>query len=251
MLPTHKCYVEVFSGAAWVLLAKQPSEVEILNDIDGEVVNFFRIVRSRPEELVKSFEWALAARQEFERLRDVDPNILDPVSRAHRFYYLIMAGWGGELHSPRFQTSINDEGHGNRLIGAIKHLRERIMPVYERLQTVIIEDLDWLACVDRYDRRDVVMYLDPPYPDNNCNYRYNMRSWQDHEDLANRVKQLKAKFLLTTYDLPKLRELFSDFYITPVQFGAGMPGSNGRRNREIIVTNYIPQSIHDESQTYG
>jgi len=243
MLPPHECYVEVFAGAAWVLFGKQPSKVEVLNDIDGQVINSFRVVKERPEELIASFEWDLVSREEFERLRDKDPVSLDPVARAHRFYYLVMAGWGGELHNPRFQTSVTDGGHGNRLIGAMKHLRERIMPVYTRLQTVIIEHLDWRECVDRYDKEPTVMFLDPPYPGNNCNYRFNLREWHDHQEIAAGMKKAKAKCLSTTYDLPELRELFADFYITPVNFPAGMPGRNRRRNHEIIVTNYDPGSV--------
>jgi DNA adenine methylase len=241
MLPPHKCYVEVFAGAAWVLFGKQPSQVEVLNDIDGEVVNFFRVVKERPEELIASFEWELASRQEFKRLRDIDPMTLDSVTRAHRFYYIIMAGWGGEFSSPRFQTSVNDQGHGNRLIGALQGLRERIMPVYTRLQTVIIEHLDWRDCMERYDKKPAVMFLDPPYPGNNCNYRYNLQEWHDHQEIAARMRSANAKCLLTTYDLPKLRKLFSDFYITPVRFPSGMSGRNGRSNHEIIVTNYNPK----------
>ena len=243
MLPPHECYVEVFAGAAWVLFGKEPSKVEVLNDIDGEVINFFRVVKERPEELITSFEWDLASREEFERLRDLDSDLLDPVHRAHRFYYLVMAGWGGELHSPRFQTSITDKGHGNRLIGALRGLRERIMPVYSRLQTVIIEHLDWRECIDRYDKEPTAMFLDPPYPGNSCNYRFNLREWHDHQEIATRMRKTRAKCLLTTYDRPELRELFAEFYITPVHFPSGMSGQHGRRNHEIIVTTYDPGSV--------
>jgi len=113
LLPSHTCYVEPFAGAAWVLFAKPPSDVEILNDIDQELVNFFRVVREQPAALIESFDFALVARAEFERLADTDPTTLNMIQRAHRFYYLIMAGWGGELNYPRFQTSISDGGHGN------------------------------------------------------------------------------------------------------------------------------------------
>lgn len=243
MLPPHECYVEVFAGAAWVLFGKQPSKVEVLNDIDGEVINFFRVLKERPDELIASFEWTLTGREEFERLKDLDSKSLDPVARAHRFYYLIMASWGGELYNPRFQTSVTDGGHGNRLIGAMKDLRQRVMPAYTRLQTVIIENLDWRKCMGQYDKEPVVMFLDPPYPGNNCNCRFNMRKWDDHEEIARRMRDAKARCLLTTYDLPELRDLFGGFCITPVSFPSGMPGRRGRRNREIIVTNYDPESI--------
>src|SRR5207237_3743942 len=132
---------------------------EILNDIDQELVTFFRVVKEKPEELVASFEWELVARAEFERLASLDLSQLTDVQRAHRFYYIIMAGWGGELNYPRFGTSITVGGHGNRLIGALQHLRERIEPVHKRLSTVIIECLDWQDCLDRYDSSSTVMYV--------------------------------------------------------------------------------------------
>jgi DNA adenine methylase len=247
MLPPHDCYVEVFGGAAWVLFAKTPSRVEILNDIDSELVNFFRVVKHKPEELIESFEWELVSREEFKRLLDLPVDRLNEVQRAHRFYYIVMAAWGGELGVARFQTSTSDGGHGNRLIGALKDLRSRIMPVHQRLQTVIIENLTWQECIERYDKgytpeKRVVMYLDPPYPDNPCNYQYNMRKWEDHEKLTETLRNLKSRFLLTSYNLPEIRQLYGGFYITEVDFAAGMPtnGNQRSRNREIIVTNYDP-----------
>lgn len=131
MLPPHTCYVEVFGGAAWVLFGKTPSPVEILNDIDGELINFFEVVKRQPEELLAFFDLALVSRGEFNRLLEQNPHDLDQVARAHRFYYLIMASWGGELRTPRFQTSICDDGHGNRLIGVLKSLRQRIIPKFD------------------------------------------------------------------------------------------------------------------------
>ena len=219
MLPPHDCYVEVFGGAGWVLFGKEPSKVEVFNEIDGDVVNFFRVAKHKPDELVESFEWELVSREEFERLRDLPAETLTDVQRAHRFYYLIMAAWGGELGTPRFQTSISDGGHGNRLIGALKNLRERIMPVHERLQTVIIEKLSWQECIARYDRpyeeKRVVMYLDPPYPGNNVNYQHNMREIEEHEQLVEVLRNVQSRFILTSYDLPEVRELYDhdDFHI--------------------------------------
>jgi DNA adenine methylase len=151
MIPPHECYVEVFGGAGWVLFGKPPSKVEVLNDIDQELMNFWRAVRHSPEDFVRTFDLELVSRAEFDRLKDMDPSTLGPMERAHRFYYLIMAGWGGELEHPRFQTSRSDGGHGNRLIGAIGSLDRRIRPIHARLKTVIIENLTWEDCVSRYD----------------------------------------------------------------------------------------------------
>ncbi len=153
-----------------------------------------------------------------------------------------MASWGGEFHYPRFQTSINDGGHGNRLFGALQTLHKRITPVYERLRTVIIENLDWQTCFDRYDRPGTVMYIDPPYPENGCNYVHNMRDRSDHEKLAHRLNHAQCRWLLSSYDTPFIRELFAEHRIIPVQSSSGMnTEKNGNTrvvNKEVLIMNY-------------
>lgn len=246
LLPPHSCYVEPFAGAAWVLFGKQPSDVEIINDIDQNLVSFFRVGKEKPEELIASFEWELVARAEFDRLADLNLSVLTDIQRAHRFYYLIMAGWGGELNYPRFQTSVFGGGHGNRLIGALKTLRQRLEPVHDRLRTVIIENLDWRSCVDRYDREGVVMYVDPPYPGNKCNYAHNMRKWEDHYLLAERLAAARCKWILSSYDIPEIHAMFPEHYILAVQSASGMNveknGNTRVLNKEVLVTNFAPPS---------
>jgi DNA adenine methylase len=246
LIPEHTCYLEPFGGGGWVLFGKQPSPVEVYNDIDQELVNFFRILKRSPEELIKSFEWELVARSEFERLAQVDPHTLSEVERAHRFYYLIMAGWGGELDYPRFQTSISDGGHGNRLIGALKHLRERLEPIHHRLQTVIIENLSWEQCIDRYDRDKTFMYIDPPYPQNGCNYKHNMQDWAEHRKLAVRLANTTCKWILSSYDSPEVHEMYDGYNIISIQSYSGMKaeknGSARVLNQEVLIANFSTQT---------
>lgn len=246
IMPEHSCYIELFAGAAWVLFGKKPSSVEVLNDIDTELVNFFRVVKYQPEAFLQSFDFDLVSRAEFERLANLDTTKLSEIERAHRFYYIIMAGWGGELNYPRFQTSITDGGHGNRLIGAMKYLRERIEPVYERLKTVVIENLDWRDCFKRYDRPSAFMYIDPPYPENKCNYLHNMRSWDEHFELAAMLKNSQCKWVLSSYDTQEIRHLYSECEILPIQVFSGMKvkkNNNSRvLNEEVLICNYQPHS---------
>jgi len=243
MLPPHTCYVELFTGGAWVLFAKSPSDVEIINDIDQELINFFRVIKETPQEFMASFKWELVSRAEFDKLANQDLTHLTDVQRAHRFYYLIMAGWGGELNYPRFQTSIQDGGHGNRLIGALKTLEKRINPIHERLSTVIIENLDWQKCLDKYDRSNVVMYLDPPYPNNGCNYAYNMRSWEEHKKLAHRLTQTKCKWILSSYDIAEIHHLYAQYHIKSVTSYSGMKSKKTSKkrvlNQEVLITNFL------------
>ena len=254
LIPEHQCYVEPFGGAAWVLFGKSPSSIEVLNDIDEELINFFRVVKRQPEELIKSFDMELVSRSEFRRLADVEPRSLSEVERAHRFYYLIMAGWGGEAAYPRFQTSTSDGGHGNRLVGALKTLRRRIEPVHDRLKTVIIENLDWNDCINRYDRPTSFLYLDPPYPGNGANYKHNMRLMADHSAIAERLGSVLGKWMLSSYDTEQVRANFRDYNIVPIQSASGMraadsdvDGNRRKRtlNKEILVLNYDPPAKSD------
>ena len=246
MIPPHTCYVEPFAGAAWVLFGKPKSDVEIINDIDGELITFFRVVREKPEELIESFAWELVSRAEFNRLANLAPQSLTDVQRAHRFYYLIMAGWGGEARYPRFQTSIRDGGHGNRLAGALKSLRQRLTPIHRRLQTVLIENMDWQDCMERYDSPSTVMYLDPPYMGNGANYKFNMRGKDDHQAIAGQLTQAKGFWILSSYDTPEIRDLFRGYEITPIQSSSGMRTGKSERqagkhrtiNQEILITNF-------------
>jgi len=256
--PKHDCYVEVFGGAGWVLFEKEPSKVEVFNDINQELTNFFSVVRNQPQKLIESFRWELVERAKFESLQSMpDQNIADltSVERAHRFFYIIMAAWGGEYGSARFQTSVKDGGKGNRLIGALQNLEKRITPAHQRLQKVIIENLSWQECISRYDKKgkaDILMYLDPPYPDNNVNYAHNMRSWAEHEELARVCRSMNAKFVLSSYDTREMRELFPSrkYDIMPVQFASGMPTTNGttKPNQEILITNFALESVEKRGE---
>lgn len=251
LITPHSCYVEPFAGAAWVLFGKQPSPVEVINDIDQDLITFFRVVKQKPKALIDSFRWSLVSRAEFQRLATQNPYKLTDVQRAHRFYYLIMAGWGGELRYPRFQTSISDGGHGNRLAGALQSLDERLSPIHKRLRTVLIENLTWQECIDRYDSDRTFMYIDPPYPGNGVNYVHNMRDWESHQQLANRLAGTKCKWIVSSYDTAEIRALFAGHTILRVQAASGMDSDSTQHNRtvnrELLILNYSPSTEVEQS----
>ncbi|WP_300832411.1 DNA adenine methylase, partial [uncultured Bilophila sp.] len=101
-IPEHLCYVEPFAGAAWVLFRKPESEVEVINDINKELVTFYRCIQHHLEEFVRYFKWVLVARDEFERLKRVEPDTLTDIQRAARFYYLQQQCFGGRITNPSF-----------------------------------------------------------------------------------------------------------------------------------------------------
>jgi len=88
------------------------------------------------------------------------------------------------------------------------------------------------------------MYLDPPYPDNGANYAHNMREWAAHRELAERLKHTQCKWILSSYDIPEIREMFGKHFIISVQSSSGMSvkkNDNSRvPNKEVLVTNFAP-----------
>lgn len=243
LIQPHRRYVEPFCGAAHIFFEKSPCQEEFLNDLDPDVANFWQVIKERPWDFVASFGFSLVARAEFERLKTMSgEEITDPVRRAYRFFYLVMSGWGGEMKSPRFCVSINDGGRGNRLIGAIQSLPERVEEAHRRLaytNTQIING-DWRACLDELDGADTFFYLDPPYPNNHVGYLYNLRSWAAHQALAERLGHVKGQWLLTLNDSPEARQLYAGCTIVPMNWASGMPSRGGKcfRNREILIANY-------------
>jgi len=105
LIPSHKCYVEPFCGAAAMFFLKQPSDVEVLNDINGELINVFRIVKYHLEELYKQFKWALTSRQNWAWLQATPADTLTDVQRAARFLYLQKLAFGGKVDGQTFGTS--------------------------------------------------------------------------------------------------------------------------------------------------
>ena len=250
LMPPHHTYCEPFAGAAWTLMGKPQSPLEILNDLDPEVVNFFTVLRDQPREFIRSFYLELVSRAEFHRLADTDPGSLNAVDRAHRFYYLVMAGWGGEYLYPRFQTAIRDAGHGNRLVNALLHLEEKIIPAHRRLRGVTIENQDWLACLQSHDGPDTLFYVDPPYAGNGVNYRYNMRDDESHDRLADALQRCQGLWIASGYDNPSTRRRFQNHWIVPLTASAGMPdGRRGRStNLEVLATNFDPNRLLPETR---
>ena len=105
LFPDHSCYVEPFCGAAALFWLKNPSQVEVLNDINGELVNLYRVVQHHLEEFVRQFKWALSSRQIFEWHKVTRPETLTDIQRAARFFYLQKNAFGAKVAGQNFGTS--------------------------------------------------------------------------------------------------------------------------------------------------
>src|SRR6266436_766387 len=97
LLPEHTTYVEPFAGGAQVLFHKQPSRVEVLNDLNGNIVNFYRVCQHHHEELIRHTRFAVSSRELYELYRRQDPATLTDIQRAARFLYLQKTSYGGKI----------------------------------------------------------------------------------------------------------------------------------------------------------
>lgn len=237
LFPPHNVYVEVFGGGASVLLTKPTSQLEVYNDLDALLVNFFTVLRDRPLDLVPLLELTPYSRLEWERARELVDDETDPVERA-RLFYVIAAGsfagfaakdngsagrgWGGErlgrMHLSRAASTANRVDHIWRFV--------------ERLRLVQIDHLSWRLCLDRYDDPDALFYLDPPYvPETRRSggYRHELTK-EDHEELVDRVLGLKGIAIISGYDSP-LYEPLTGGGFTRHEWGVWSTAARGNKNQ--------------------
>ncbi len=231
MLPAHKTYVEPFSGGAQILFHKPPSDVEILNDLDGEIVNFFRVCQQHPEELVRYLKSMIVSREWYKLLQESNPETLTDIQRAARHLYLLKNSYGGMVVRQNYHLHVVQAPGFNP-----DKLPEIIADVHKRLARVQIECLPYEKVLKHFDRPETCFYLDPPYYGRSL-YRHNL-SPKDFAAMAKLLEGLKGKFILSLNDLPEVRAIFQQFKIQAVELAYSAQPSVGRRYGEVLITNF-------------
>lgn len=237
LFPPHTCYVEVFSGAAWVLFGKPPeaSKSEVLNDLDGELVNFWRVVKHRPAEFSEAASWMLASRELFELTRSLD-GIGDEITRAIKFYSVLRLAYGAKRIHNHFgiRREKRPEIHWPLL-------KEEIAKIVARLRLVWIERLPWSKCISIFDRPDSFFYLDPPYHcETSKSYRHSFTD-EDHVALAAVLtRKVRGKWLLSYNDEPFIRHLYrgAGIRLGRLDVKYGLQGGTWKPKRELLIRNY-------------
>ena len=226
--PAHECYVEVFAGGAALYFMRPPAKVEVINDVNGELVNLYRVVQHHLEEFVRHFKWALTSRQVFEWLKATVPETLTDIQRAARFYYLQQNCFGGKIEGQSFGTATTAPPGLNLL-----RLEENLSAAHLRLSSTYIEQLNWRACVDKYDRPHTLFYLDPPYFETQG---YGVPfPYSEYEEMARCLRSLKGKAIVSLNDHPDIRCIFDGFCIETVDIRYTVSGGEGAARREIVV----------------
>lgn len=224
---TYDRYVEVFGGAGWVLFAAdRHAPKEVYNDINGELVNLFRVVKYHPEALQKELEWLLMSRELF--FDEIGRNLrgMTDIQRAARFYTIIKESYGTACHSFRCD--------GRDLQKSIAY----VSTISKRLNKVVIENTDFERIIKLYDRPTALFYLDPPYYDAEKYYqdKFNI---EDHERLRVELGHIKGKFVLSYNDCVEIRQMYTGYNIIPVERQDKLVTKNKSRSyKELIIKNY-------------
>lgn len=209
LFPAHQCYVEPFCGAAALFFIKPPSSVEVLNDVNGELVNLYRVVKHHLEELYRQFKWALTSRQNWGWLQATPVETLTDVQRAARFLYLQKLAFGGKVAGQSFGTATTSRPRFN-----IFTLEEDLAEAHYRLAATTIEHLPWQEVIKRYDRPHTLFYCDPPYWQVE-GYGVDF-PWAEYEALAGTAKEIKGQMIISINDHPEIRKLFKGWPVVEI-----------------------------------
>ena len=213
LLPPHNCWVDLFCGSASITLAKQAAYIEIINDIDGNIINVFEQLRNKPEELIKIVELTPYARDEFCKVR-ADTVANNDLERARMFLVEAMMSINGILAGSKGGFSYSDsytrsgkEARVNRWT----NFPERLRRVVERLRDIRVENMDAMELLKKFvNRPATLVYLDPPYlTDRASGYVHDARDEDFHIKLLNICNSARCMILVSGYENDIYDELLS------------------------------------------
>lgn len=228
-IPEHSTYIEPFAGGLAVLLSKPRVKVEVINDLNAELVTFYRYVRLHSEALKIELAGRLQSRQEFVDMRTSHP--LTDLQRAVRWYLLKVCSFGGYSDAwGRSKTGFHgfDEDRHLALIDAVS----------KRLNRVFIESKDWEEVVAFYDNPTAFTYFDPPYVVGDPGAAYDAFTAEEMQRVRTRTDQMKGQWMLSCDDSPACREIFSDhtFVQLPIKYASsGAAGQAKPTSWELLI----------------
>lgn len=204
-LPEHRIYVESFGGGASVLMRKPRSNGEVYNDLDGEVVNVFRVLQRNHRRFKRLMEVTPFARDEMELSYG---RVKDPVERARRTVIRSFMGFGADSVTRNSRTGFRNNKGGTSPAHDWANWPWQIDIFHARMADVVIENRDACEVMASQDSPDTLHYVDPPYPmstrsDGSCShgYRFEMTD-QEHEGLATFLTELKGMVVISGYPHP-------------------------------------------------
>lgn len=225
---TYNRYIEVFGGAGWILFSSDKhAAMEVYNDVNGDLVNLFRCVKYHPDAIKNELRYIFMSREQFFDARNqIQMRGTTDIQRAARFWILIKESFGTDLRSFGLRSRDMEVAKG--------YLNE----VSERLNKVVIENLDFQQILRTYDKEDALFYLDPPYYETEKYYPDRFMP-EDHIRLRDALGGIKGKFILSYNDCEYVRELYKGYAIIEVDRMHNLVCTETKpRYHELIIKNY-------------
>lgn len=221
LLPAHEHYVEPFAGSLAVLLAKPASSMETVNDLDGDLMAFWRVLRDCPADLERVC--ALTPHSRAEHTAAYEPAV-DELEQARRVWVRLTQGRGGTLRNTGWRHYVRPVG----TTGMPDYLAAyvaRIAAAAERLAAVSLECRPALDVIASYGKhRKVCLYVDPPYlasTRTSVNYQHEMPRTDQHVELAKALLECEAAVVLSGYDSPLYADLYSSWHRVEIPTATG------------------------------
>lgn len=239
MIPEHILYGEPFFGGGAVFFLKKPSKIEVINDTNAELMNFYRVAKTRFNELNDMVQLSLISRNLHHHATIVyhNPDLFDDVRRAWAIWVLCMMGFSAKLDGP-FGFDKKDGSQSKRLMFKKQDFTEELM---HRLEKVQIESADALYVIQSRDHEDAFFYCDPPYIGSNMGH-YKGYTEEDFKALLEMLASLKGKFLLSSYPSPMLSEFIQanswNSMKKDITVTVNKKGGNPKTKTEVLTANY-------------
>lgn len=240
LVPPHKIYCEPYFGGGALFFAKAPADVEIINDLNSEVVNFFKVAKTRFAELEKEIKGSLHSRELYKKAMVVysNPDMFDEVKRAWAFWVATNQGFSSLIGSWGF-------GKTNSKEKAVAHKRDCFSCEFsERLKGVQIENNDALKIIARADSKDTFIYVDPPYVGSDQGH-YKGFNEQHLDELLKTLSSVKGKFLLSSYPSPLLNKYIrkNKWRVQRLDRPVAVTKLTDKMKTELMIMNYDPATV--------
>lgn len=243
----HKAFVEPFAGSGAIILNKKPSPVEVYNDLYGDVVNFFQVLRNQGDELIKLLELTPYSREEFAFCCE-DKEDHSSLEKARRFFVKarqVRNGLATMATAGRWSYTKKDSRRERALtVSQWLSAIDGLDLICERLRNVQIENLDAFELIPRYDTENTLFYVDPPYlmssRTGGINYKHEF-SEQDHINLINMLSSLKGKVIISGYQSDLYSDMLSSWNEIKNSFklaNSTLKDGEKKERQEIIWTNF-------------
>lgn len=235
-VPEHHCYVEVFAGGAKLYFAKEPAPVEVLNDTDAGLVNFYKVIRDHYVDFQNRWRLLLHSSIWFKEFLAMDPAKLNSTDQACRFWYLLNGSFASLGRTFGRSKKRNPATH-------IATTFQKAEMMHERLAITTIEQVDFQEVIERYDFEDAFFYLDPPYLNKSKDMYQEIMVEADFVRLKNCLAGVKGRFLMSHGADNFIKDLFSEFQIREVETTYLMTGGLNKEainktRSEYLISNY-------------